>query len=213
MRICKKCGKTKPLEEFRFYNKERDWREHRCNDCYNKACAEWRKKQGEYYRIFSRKRYHKKVSEMNSDELKEQRAKDVIKSRKRHRKIKHAIFMAYGGYRCACCGETEKLFLTIDHINNNGAEMRKKGIHGVGISFYGWLYKNNFPLGFQVLCMNCQWGKRNNGVCPHRLTRNDYSVKEVGASVPKRSTPDYSGDDIVCSIEKSIAAISMANSN
>ena len=32
---------------------------------------------------------------------------------------------------------------TIDHINNDGAIMRK--IHGVGSAFYLWLKKNNFP--------------------------------------------------------------------
>jgi hypothetical protein len=30
------------------------------------------------------------------------------------------------------------------------------------------LRRNNYPEGFQILCMNCQFGKRmNNGVCPH----------------------------------------------
>jgi hypothetical protein len=30
--------------------------------------------------------------------------------------------------------------------------------------------KHGYPEGFQVLCMNCNWGRyRNGGVCPHEL--------------------------------------------
>ena len=28
------------------------------------------------------------------------------------------------GRACSCCGETEPAFLTIDHVNNDGAEHR-----------------------------------------------------------------------------------------
>lgn len=32
-----------------------------------------------------------------------------------------------------------------------------------------WIRKNNFPKGFQILCMNCNWGKGNSkdNKCPH----------------------------------------------
>jgi hypothetical protein len=67
--------------------------------------------------------------------------------------------------KCACCGETELCFLSIDHINGGGNKERKK-IRG---NFYSWFIKNNFPKGYQVLCMNCQFGRKcNNGVCPHK---------------------------------------------
>jgi hypothetical protein len=85
----------------------------------------------------------------------------------RYSVIKNEVFNAYGGYVCVCCGELEKAFLSIDHINNDGAEHRKN--MSSGSNTYRWLRDNNFPNGFQVLCMNCQWGKKNcNGVCPHQ---------------------------------------------
>jgi len=60
------------------------------------------------------------------------------------------------------------MFLSIDHINNDGHKHRRENNIRTGEQMYRWLAKNNFPPGFQVLCMNCQWGKRNNnGVCPH----------------------------------------------
>lgn len=86
--------------------------------------------------------------------------------------IKNAAFNAYGGYICVCCGETEPLFLTIDHINNDGATMRKKH-HGTSSwSLHKWLSKNNYPSGYQILCWNCNCGKyKNGGICPHELKR------------------------------------------
>lgn len=86
--------------------------------------------------------------------------------RRRERALKDLVFAAYGGYKCACCGETEKLFLQIDHVNNDGADHRRER---KGKGLYTWLKCRNFPEGFQVLCANCNWGKRQNGgVCPHR---------------------------------------------
>jgi hypothetical protein len=42
-----------------------------------------------------------------------------------NRKLKEAAYKAYGGFRCACCGEAEPLFLSLDHVNNDGAAHRK----------------------------------------------------------------------------------------
>ena len=47
-------------------------------------------------------------------------------SKKKKDKIKDEFFAVYGGYRCNCCGETERMFLTLDHINNDGGNFRKK---------------------------------------------------------------------------------------
>lgn len=87
--------------------------------------------------------------------------------------IKNKVYAAYGGYKCACCGETEISFLSIDHVNNNGNKERGRLYSDSGGSFYRYLKRNNYPIGYQVLCMNCQWGKRmNNGICPHKLIDN-----------------------------------------
>jgi hypothetical protein len=76
------------------------------------------------------------------------------------------------GYKCNCCGETIKQFLTLDHINNDGANHRKLMKHesdGSGKQLYCWIIKNNFPPIFQVLCYNCNIGKYlNGGICPHK---------------------------------------------
>jgi hypothetical protein len=85
------------------------------------------------------------------------------------RKLKDEVYAAYGGYKCSCCGESEKSFLSLDHIHNDGAEHRKT-ISGGGGGILKWAKDNAFPPLLQVLCMNCQFGKKfNNGICPHEL--------------------------------------------
>ena len=85
-------------------------------------------------------------------------------------RTKAETFIMYGGHFCQCCGEQEFNFLSLDHIANNGAAERKElGYSGTGHAFYRRLKKLGFPSGYQVLCMNCNFGKRmNGGVCPHK---------------------------------------------
>lgn len=86
--------------------------------------------------------------------------------RRTTRKVKLEVITHYGG-RCACCGETEPLFLTIDHINGGGTAHRKE-IGYFGSSFYIWLRRENYPEGYQVLCFNCNCARGlNGGICPH----------------------------------------------
>ena len=80
-----------------------------------------------------------------------------------HRKI-HRIVLEHYGLRCACCGESTYEFLELDHINNDGTKHRKE----IGTNINHWLYKNNFPDGFQTLCSNCNNAKGRWGECPHK---------------------------------------------
>jgi hypothetical protein len=78
-------------------------------------------------------------------------------------KIKKLVIDYYGG-ACTCCNETNIDTLTVDHIDGGGNKHRKE----VGFGIAAWLKRNNFPLGFQVLCFNCNCGRHiNSGVCPH----------------------------------------------
>jgi uncharacterized OB-fold protein len=81
-------------------------------------------------------------------------------------KLKLKVFNAYGGANCRCCGELRMEFLSIDHIEGDGADHRKV-IGRTGI--YHWLRRNNYPPGFQVLCMNCNFARGMHGYCPHEM--------------------------------------------
>ena len=91
-------------------------------------------------------------------------------------KLRLEAFNHYGGPICACCGETIIQFLTLDHVNNDGAEERRR-LNGTnkraGWGFYVYLRQQGYPpLPLQVLCLNCNIGRhKNGGVCPHELTR------------------------------------------
>lgn len=87
----------------------------------------------------------------------------VRKNRKQYNLIlKKQVIEKYGG-KCVCCGESEILFLTIDHVNNDGYKDDDKYK-----SFYYILRKEPIREDLQVLCFNCNCGKAiNGGVCPH----------------------------------------------
>ena len=81
-----------------------------------------------------------------------------------NRRLRQKALDAYGR-TCACCGETEEKFLSIDHIKGGGGKHRRQ----IGSShIYSWLKKNNYPKGFQTLCHNCNMAKGFYGKCPHQ---------------------------------------------
>ena len=97
-------------------------------------------------------------------------ARTVKSNRKRRAYFRELTITHYGGNppKCNCCGEVERKFLTLDHIKGGGRKHRKEMNNKSG-GVHGQLVKNNFPDGYQVLCMNCNWGKFiNNGQCPHK---------------------------------------------
>ena len=70
-----------------------------------------------------------------------------------------------GTLQCACCGETEYKFMSLDHIHGHGNTQRRQLKTNYLLS---WLIKNSFPEGYQVLCHNCNLAKGFYGQCPHR---------------------------------------------
>lgn len=91
-----------------------------------------------------------------------------------HRNVRERIlaFEHYGGLKCVCCNEAEFSFLSLDHIDGQGNQSRTELLgsrYRGGHELYRALRLNGYPPGFQVLCMNCQVGRRDNGhVCPHK---------------------------------------------
>ncbi len=61
---------------------------------------------------------------------------------------------------CVMCGFDDIRALSIDHINGGGTSQRLSDPKLMGQSVYYYLHKRGFPLGYQTLCMNCQFIKR-----------------------------------------------------
>lgn len=97
------------------------------------------------------------------------------KTRQRHnnrtyrQRIRDKCFDHYG-HVCACCGETNEVFLEFDHIENNGNELRRQltGKPYGTSDLLKWLVRNDFPEDhkIQVLCANCHTAKTKLGSCP-----------------------------------------------
>ena len=164
MRKCKVCKKTKALKQFA---KNEDFFLWTCRVCYRKAQS---KRFADYHAA-------------NTARINEAQ-------RRRYVAAKRKVFEHYGNC-CACCGENEPLFLTVDHVDNDGWSQRRGHGKSSHNNIYAWLVKECFPLKFQILCSNCNHGKhRNGGVCPHvSKALNDQSIVDVGPSGSKCVAP------------------------
>jgi len=88
--------------------------------------------------------------------------KNRIKVNETNRKYRQGLKdKIYSNYKPVCnhCGITDLRCLSIDHVNNDGASERK--IYGVSVKFFRYIINQGFPDKYQILCMNCQWIKRN----------------------------------------------------
>lgn len=87
------------------------------------------------------------------------------------RSLQEIIFI-YFKEKCNCCGEDNKHFLQIDHINNDGyldRKIRRKDY----LKYYTNIIRNID--NFQLLCANCNFGKlMNEGICPHKGIKRQY---------------------------------------
>lgn len=175
-KACTQCGLIKPISDF-YINKGGKRPGLVASEC--KVCK----------RRYGKRHYHNDAG---------RKARVLKWSSLRYEEIKTQVFDYYGN-KCACCGESEPMFLTIDHIDNDGAQHRKIMARNCktenayrfqgGKKTYYWLIKNGFPAGFQVLCSNCNHGKhRNGGVCPH-VTK----ASEGSTTIPKGSTQQAIG--------------------
>lgn len=187
MKQCTQCGEQKPEQEF-WFNERKGRRLAHCDSCRKAMGRKWREANknriAEQNRVWqsanpervkaAQQRWKDRNPGVAAQRMREWRINNLERHREGIRqnsqRVKDACYNAYGGYVCACCGETEPAFLSLDHVNNDGAQHRRE-IGGGGRKTYSWLIANDFPPGFQVLCMNCNWGKaRNGGVCPHQKT-------------------------------------------
>lgn len=184
------------------YEYHKRWRKRNRLKC-NEYTRAWRERNREKVRAISRANYANNKHKVKARYLKRrQDSKYVERERERSRafspiyrerktskarvwreQLRQDILKAYGG-KCSCCGEREPIFLTLDHIYNDGAKTRLalQGANGKprgGVWQYADLRKKGFPKDrHRLLCWNCNCGRqRNGGVCPHKIRRK----KEVGS--------------------------------
>jgi hypothetical protein len=170
-RWCPQCEEFLPFGYF-YSNKHRvDGLSSWCRVCNQKRMREWHQRD---YAINADAIKAKKRARA-AEEYKINPEKFRQRARDERRTYKEAVFDYYGRV-CACCGESNEIFLTVDHVNGDGASHRRA--LGNRMTLYRWLCKNRMPEGFQTLCRNCNFAKGQLSHCPCQDT--DYS-KFIGA--------------------------------
>lgn len=155
-KTCNKCGQLKPLSDFTRSARGKYGYKAVCKIC-------WAAYMREYYESnpdarAGRSSYHKNLRNKHKEQV-----FDML------------------GTECACCGEADKRFLTLDHVNNDGADHRRELGGGKGSGgpdkVWRWLAKNPEASDrFQILCYNCNCAKQYTGlgVCPHQVDAQVY---------------------------------------
>lgn len=108
---------------------------------------------------------------MKKEILREKKLSQTRRSvwRRLHRKqLKIEVFskICQSNPHCQCCGYDDVDGLSVDHIYG-----RKKMGHDRSFrsgDLYSWLKRNDYPPGYQVLCLSCNAAKGQSGQCPHK---------------------------------------------
>lgn len=196
-KTCKVCRCEKPIPDFHVFScKSRKVRiTDVCILCHKAELHKWYlKRKGQM--TPEKKRIHAAYSKKWRDNHPEQRKAISLRNHYKSRDRDRNLVYAYYGGKCACCGENERQFLTVDHINNDGHIERKKGFYTNGSQFYRWIVKNNFPKDYQLLCYNCNLGRaRNGGICPHR---KGSEIRSADRRAERPEAPaTHKGDDMI----------------
>ena len=157
-KMCHRCEINKPIEEFYPHRSGKFGVSHICKSC---AKSDNNSRYHNEYKndkdFQTRQRIYARLCHQKHKERNHQRIAN------NNRKQRLTCINHYGG-KCACCGEMRYEFLTIDHINGGGGKHRAE----IGGHIYRWLIKNNMPLGFRVLCHNCNASIGLYNYCPHQ---------------------------------------------
>lgn len=130
-RLCRVCGITLTLENE--YPSNARNRHNLCKMCSNSLAKTWRKEHPGIHPL-----YVKRVEE----------------------RVRRNVFYHYSGgsMSCADCSNGDVDVLTIDHVHGGGRKHRECVSRGKGgVAFYRWLIRENYPEGYAVRCMNCQF--------------------------------------------------------
>lgn len=159
------CKQELPLEMFGKNRSKPDGLQSSCKSCKKQEDQNYQERHASKIKEVKHKYYLENKESITQRTLlyaKQNREKHNGWRRKAGLKLKLQTFMQYGSVECAFCSFSDHRALSIDHVNDNGADHRRAiGLEGKGgYVFYQWLKQNGYPEGFQTLCANCQFKKR-----------------------------------------------------
>ncbi len=169
LKTCRKCNISLGLSNWpKFLQNDH---KNICIICYRKYQRQRRQSNPQHFRDLNRnwinnnrerymkqhRAYEKLWKKNHIDHVRRKSREWNKKSRNKNRSI---VLKHYSpNLICQRCGCNNIHLLSIDHMNGDGAQSRKK--LKTSYMIYRHIIKDNFPLNFQVLCWNCQWIKRH----------------------------------------------------
>lgn len=133
-KYCPRCKETKLILDFYIYRGRPDSLHYWCKKCVNQYNRNYRKTHKDSYNAWRKQRREKY-------------------------KLDTLTYYGKGKPVCVRCGFDDIRALSIDHIDNGGGQHRL-GVGRYGSGFYPWLEREGYPEGYQTLCMNCQFIKK-----------------------------------------------------
>ncbi|RDJ35314.1 MAG: hypothetical protein DWQ19_10900 [Crenarchaeota archaeon] len=208
MKICSKCKLELPFDSFSKHSRSKDGLYYCCKICKAKEDREYRAR----HRDKIKKKKHL-YYEQNKDHIKcktvryQKHNPDKVKaySKTARENLKIEIFNHYCNCNIECknCGQNQLHLLTVDHVNGGGSQ-HKRRIKNL----YSWIKRNNFPEGFQVLCWNCQFRKKNEEAKPENPQPNQIKQAEYVKNIKKEVLSHYGttcscgeSDDVVLTLD------------
>ena len=128
------------------------------------------------YKAYRREK-RKRPETMAKERARKQNVEYTEKIKKTRQERRMKVYSVYSKLHsnsdipcCRCCEETIMGFLAVDHINGR-KHLPEKEKNLNSTSLVNFLFKNNFPEGYQILCHNCNMAKGFYGECPHETMR------------------------------------------
>lgn len=171
--LCKSCKLSK---DKKYYAENKERMNKRSRDDYRKNIDERRAYSRQYYIdnknnpdfIRRSKEYSKKSYIKNFDNKQ-------AYQKQRWESIRIQTMESVGDLKCAKCGFEDTRALQIDHINGEGRQHRKQFTSN---KHYMKYIKDN-PSGFQILCANCNFIKRDEN---NEFRKSEISKQKITSS-------------------------------
>lgn len=165
-----------------------------CRTCRNEYLRKYRRERPEQCTAYEGNRDPEKRKAQHRKSHHKRRDKILPRLRARGIRVKIAVLAHYSGgsMRCASCPESRPYALAIDHVQERGEQHAWWGASRL----YGWLVKNGYPEGYQILCHNCNSLKS----WPKRTSRSRNSSRKAEALLKEEVVFHYSGGSRKCAI-------------
>lgn len=165
--ICTNCKQPRTFEEM-----AKDSRRKRGHGSWCKQCIR------DHHRAQDPAHVKKRTKAWRDRNPERQKQIQSASARRQHEAAKREVVAAYGGV-CTCCGEADIHFLTVEHLTEESSKRHRyeNGKRIGGTKLLRMIAREGFPDDITVLCFNCNCGRGQYGICPHKMEGNPFLTR------------------------------------